>query len=436
MVPDPLSADALVALAPQLVSPSCTLASPIQALALVVHTVHTALGFRLTQPRPLDGDGHPANRLPDEWPPHSSAGELKFRYRHDQSSLEFVVTVVELGDRALVAGAAVDNPARSSTFDLVLNDYFSPTSLSPSTAPLPVAALSPSNPFATRARFNDLVHLYRLNVLQRLVPGLSKDGYDELRAPPPGASGSGSGGSGGAARGPGYYPDRGGPMGMFPPSRGGGGEGEGGRRSPPAPPRTGGPAYPAPNPDRDRDPLAIPGSGGRGGGGYGGLPRADIGRRDLEPLGGMGGTFGGLPGMGGGGGFGGLGGLGGGGGMGGMGGGGGGMLMGSDHPLFRERFGPSNDVVGGGEGRRWGGDGYLPPMGAPQGARFDPVGPTNGPPTGGLGGPNAGGGPQRPGQPPQGQMGGLGGSGGGARRAHPDMEQPGANNEWQNSMFG
>ena len=52
------------------------------------------------------------------------------------------------------------------------------------------------------------------------------------------------------------------------------------------------------------------------------------------------------------------------------------MFMGPDHPLFRERFGPGSDVVGGGEGRRWGGDGYLPPMGAPQGARFDPVGPT------------------------------------------------------------
>jgi len=216
------------------------------------------------------------------------------------------------------------------------------------------------------------VHLYRLNVLQRLVPGLSKDGYEELRAPPTGVSGSGTGGGGGgAARGPGYYPDRGGPMGMFPPARGGGsgsGEGQGGRRSPPAAPRTGGPAHPTP--DRDRDPLAIPGSGGRGGGGFGGMPRADIGRRDLEPLGGMGGTFGGLPGMGGGG-FGGLG-----GGMGGGGGGGGGMFMGPDHPLFRERFGPGSDVVGGGEGRRWGGDGYLPPMGAPQGARFDPVGPT------------------------------------------------------------
>jgi len=52
-------------------------------------------------------------------------------------------------------------------------------------------------------------------------------------------------------------------------------------------------------------------------------------------------------------------------------------MMGRDE--FRERFGGDGTVrgrVGGqGEGRLWGGDGYLPPGGAPPGARFDPVGP-------------------------------------------------------------
>ena len=137
---------------------------------------------------------------------------------------------------------------------------------------------------------------------------------------------------------------------MFPPPRGGGGGG--GAAPSPAPP------LPGPVPD---DPLRIPGSGG---GGRGNFPIADIGRRDLDPLGGMGGTFGGpacfgrLPG-----------------GFGGDNGGAGGMYMGPDHPLFRERFGPDADTVTGG-GRRWGGDGYLPPIGAPPGARFDPVGPS------------------------------------------------------------
>jgi len=47
---------------------------------------------------------------------------------------------------------------------------------------------------------------------------------------------------------------------------------------------------------------------------------------------------------------------------------GGGMIVGPDHPLFDGRGAsqPSGP---------WGGDGFLPPLGAPPGARFDPVGP-------------------------------------------------------------
>lgn len=65
-------------------------------------------------------------------------------------------------------------------------------------------------------------------------------------------------------------------------------------------------------------------------------------------------------------------------------GGGGGMYVGPDHPMFRDRMDPlstgrgSVGGFGGVNGERrgpWGGDGFLPPMGAPLGARFDPVGP-------------------------------------------------------------
>jgi proteasome inhibitor subunit 1 (PI31) len=50
-----------------------------------------------------------------------------------------------------------------------------------------------------------------------------------------------------------------------------------------------------------------------------------------------------------------------------------GMYLGPDHPIF----GPGRrDPFGVGEPTGpWGGDGFLPPMGAPPGARFDPVGP-------------------------------------------------------------
>jgi proteasome inhibitor subunit 1 (PI31) len=46
------------------------------------------------------------------------------------------------------------------------------------------------------------------------------------------------------------------------------------------------------------------------------------------------------------------------------------MYVGPDHPMFAGR-GRGRDQEAG----PWGGDGRLPPLGAPPGARFDPVGP-------------------------------------------------------------
>lgn len=45
-----------------------------------------------------------------------------------------------------------------------------------------------------------------------------------------------------------------------------------------------------------------------------------------------------------------------------------GMFVGPNHPIFGNRNGP-------GSGGPWVGDGFLPPLGAPPGSRFDPIGP-------------------------------------------------------------
>lgn len=59
--------------------------------------------------------------------------------------------------------------------------------------------------------------------------------------------------------------------------------------------------------------------------------------------------------------------------------GGDGMFVGPDHPIFSDRR-PGGE---GGLRGPWGGDGFLPPMGAPPRARFDPVGPGPFPGSGG-----------------------------------------------------
>jgi proteasome inhibitor subunit 1 (PI31) len=132
-----------------------------------------------------------------------------------------------------------------------------------------------------------------------------------------------------------------------------------------APPPSAGPSQPRPQPlrpDNETDPGRIGAPPNFPRPGFGQNP-LEIGRSDLDPLGG---AVGRLPGA-----------------------GGDGMFVGPNHPLFgREQ--EQQNPLGGGNGQRgpWGGDGYLPPLGAPPGARFDPITPF------GLGG-------NRPNQPNQ-----------------------------------
>lgn len=68
----------------------------------------TALGFRLiaiddTSP----SQSYPNNVLPESWDAHGP-GSYTFRYRHDQSSLEFVLKVSKLGGRTMIHAIAVE----------------------------------------------------------------------------------------------------------------------------------------------------------------------------------------------------------------------------------------------------------------------------------------------------------------------------------------
>ena len=93
-----LDPSAVVALLPNLLPQSVKkLCSPHDAITALVHTAMSSVAFRLIA---VD-DTSPArstlaNILPDEWNMHGP-GNYTLRYRHDQSSLEFVVKVAKLG---------------------------------------------------------------------------------------------------------------------------------------------------------------------------------------------------------------------------------------------------------------------------------------------------------------------------------------------------
>ena len=310
------------------------LRSPSDALAALVHTILTRLDFRLTglaeddrlalSAAPTSDDSSSAssqaepNKLPTEWnvkgPDHYA-----FRYKHHQSSLDYLVKIVKLGNKAVIHAIALQG-SKTSTVEIPLSDFFS-TSFWPYPPPRERGEKEPLvNGFIGTSRLKDLVLLFKTQILQTLVPGLSKEGYTEEGASTS-SSGAGSSSSTQPRRSPPQHPPARPPF--------------GGDQDDPSQPRSFQPPF--------RNPLTI-------------------GDRDLDPLGGsplaLPPRFGGgassappplFPG----------------------GDTGGGMFVGPDHPMFRNRFPPSASPNQG-----------LPPGAVPPGARFDPIYPSGAGPSG------------------------------------------------------
>ncbi|KIO12836.1 hypothetical protein M404DRAFT_993810 [Pisolithus tinctorius Marx 270] len=277
-----------------------TLTSAHDAISVLIHTAFTTLGFRLVATDDVSpARPHPNSVLPDDWNTKGLV-DRTFRYKHEQSSLEFLVKVIKLGQRTLINAIAVESD-KSASLDISTNDFTSPSFYPhdvtrPDAPPLVHGFISPN-------RISDFICELKLKIIQKLIPGLRKEGYVEQSED---ASTN-----------------------VGPPAS----------RSVPVPVRPR-PATP---------PFQIP---------YGPhshiLPEnpLEIGRRDLEPFGGN--PFAPPPLF--------------------PPHGGDGMFVGPEHPIFGPRGSRPDDLRG-----PWAGDGYLPPMGAPPGARFDPIVPGPGP---------------------------------------------------------
>ncbi|GAB7361656.1 hypothetical protein MBLNU230_g1706t1 [Neophaeotheca triangularis] len=322
------------------------------AIALAAHATMLAVGFRLVglnEDHRLEAQANATETpsLPAEW--NASSGSYSFRYAHVQSSLDYVLKVNRMGNKAVVMGMGIGDD-RTCQFDITIQDYTSPSNLplTPRSEGSDVAEVARKlvDVFISAGRLSDFGSLMRINVVQKLVPSLHKEGYEETQT-----SQSNSASTNRRESHPRRDPER--------PERDPLRE----DRDPPARPHplhdplAQGPRRPMPEPMpgfEDEFEAQRPLRGGVPG--AGGFPR--IGDRDLYPQGlgpndPMRGGVG--PGLGP---------------MGGMGGGG-------MHPTF-------DDPLFAGQGQR--GGGYDPR--APPGARFDPTGPGMG------GGPGLGGHPR------------------------------------------
>ncbi|KAI0306971.1 PI31 proteasome regulator N-terminal-domain-containing protein [Multifurca ochricompacta] len=294
MAPDLLDPSALTSSIPDILpSNKNRLESQQDAIAALVHTAFNALSFRLIA---VD-DSAPASTalkgmLPESWNIHGP-WNYTLRYRHEQSSLEFIVKIVKLGGRTLINAIALESD-KAASLDISTNDF-----TSPSFFPYDAKAMNPPPliyGFISSNRVTDFISQLKLKIIQSLMPGLHKEGYSEGSDSPQSSSSS--------------------------------------RRDPvvnnPARPQPLPPPY-APVRPFD-EPSHIPFNN-----------PLEIGRRDLDPLGVN-------------------------------------PLGGFGPPrYFLIRARRRGDFPSG--RGPWGGDGFLPPMGAPPGARFDPVGPS---PRGGL----------------------------------------------------
>jgi PI31 proteasome regulator N-terminal/PI31 proteasome regulator len=119
-----------------------------------------------------------------EW---NATSTYPFRYAHSQSSMQYLLKLSRLGNNAVVFALALGDD-KTTSFDLPVKDYISSSALplSQSTADLRSAL---PDVFISTTRLQDLIGMFKVNVIQKLAPGLHKEGYEgsnqASRAMPP-----------------------------------------------------------------------------------------------------------------------------------------------------------------------------------------------------------------------------------------------------------
>ena len=121
MAPDLLDPSALVTQLLDLLPPDKKrLESQQDAIVALIHTAFNALSFRLIAVDDSTLAGTTLNGiLPEAWNT-GGPGSYTLRYRHEQSSLEFIIKAIKLGSRTLINAIAVgvrDHPFFSPRYE-------------------------------------------------------------------------------------------------------------------------------------------------------------------------------------------------------------------------------------------------------------------------------------------------------------------------------
>lgn len=168
-----------------------SLKTPYEAVALIAHACMIAVDFRLVGL----GEDHNLGRspvsdstdgflltsaeisadhtsLPAEW---NTNDTFAFRYAHTQSETQYLLKVSRMGSNAVVFALALGDD-RTSSFDVSTKDFISTSVLPLSDTENLTASLR--DVFISPARLGDLISLFKINVIQKLVSGLHPEDYE------------------------------------------------------------------------------------------------------------------------------------------------------------------------------------------------------------------------------------------------------------------
>ncbi len=224
---NPLSASSLASLMTSALPPQSSLRNPYDAIALLCHACMLAVEFRLVgfgeehrirklystliiphsivtghidttnahQAPPEGDDQSNPVLLPSEWN-SSGTSSYSFRYSHAQSSMEYLLKINRMGTKAVIMGMGLGDD-RTASFDVAVKDYISGSALPFSFSGSNDDDISSEQHqeeqpqeedrkkerlkeiFISIHRLSDLASLFKLNILQRIIPGLHKEGYRE-----------------------------------------------------------------------------------------------------------------------------------------------------------------------------------------------------------------------------------------------------------------
>jgi len=141
------------------------LLNEFDAIVVVLHCVMRELGFRcvgLSESKPESNNNAEAP-IPEGW--NASSGDsYSFRYKHNQSSMTFILKVLVMNDKLLVHGLAKEDN-KIQTLELSVKDFIKEK-----------AGLETYENLYNN--LDNLIALFKINVTSKLLPMLNKPGYE------------------------------------------------------------------------------------------------------------------------------------------------------------------------------------------------------------------------------------------------------------------